>query len=195
MVDKVSAPIIESCEGIDSKIKTICLLPKDIDHVFISHMDFDHASGLRLVKDAKDIRCAEEEWIACNKFSLRYVDTWTGICKVNTFSYTNNGIGPVGRSFDVFCDGTILLVHTPGHSRGLFSVIIRGKDGYIVLGNDAAYLPESFTHRKIPGFTVNNQQAAKSLDWLIRCKNDSSCLGVYVNHDPTVQEQVLEVKL
>lgn len=74
MVDKVSAPIIASDEGIDSKLRSIGLLSKDIDHVFISHMDFDHASGLRLVKDAKDIRTADEEWEACRKFSLRYVD-------------------------------------------------------------------------------------------------------------------------
>lgn len=195
MVDKVSAPIIEANEGIDSKLKVVGLLPKNIDHVFISHMDFDHASGLRLVKEAKDIRCSEEEWIACNKFSLRYVDTWTGICNVDTFSYTQSGIGPVGRSYNVFGDGTLFLVHTPGHSQGQFSVMIRGKGGYVVLGNDAAYLPESFSKHKIPGFTVNNQLAAKSLDWLIQCKNDPSCLGVFVNHDPTVHEQTLEVQL
>lgn len=195
MVDKVSAPIIKANEGIDSKLKTVGLRPKDIDHIFISHMDFDHTSGLRLVKEAKDIRCSVEEWTACNRFSLRYVDTWTGICNVGTFSYTQSGIGPMGRSYDVFHDGTLFLVHTPGHSRGLFSVVIRGKDGYIVLGNDAAYLPESFSERRIPGFTVNNQLAAKTLDWLIQCKNDPSCMGVYVNHDPTVQEQELEVQL
>lgn len=193
MVDKISAPIIKSDEGIDSKLKQIGLRPQELDHVFISHMDFDHASGLRLVKDAKDIRCAAEEWTACNKFSLRYVDTWTGICKVGTFSYLRSGIGPVGRSYDVFQDGTLLLVHTPGHSHGLFSVMIRGRNGYVVLGNDAAYLPESFSEYKIPGFTVNKRLAEKSLDWLIVCKRDPACRGVYVNHDPTVPEQILEI--
>lgn len=114
MVDKISAPIIEENEGIDSKLKTIGLLPSDIDHVFISHMDFDHTSGLRLVKEAKDIRCSVEEWNACNKCSLRYVDT---------------------------------------------------------------------------------QLATRSLDWLMQCKQDTSCIGVYVNHDPAVLEQILEVEL
>lgn len=195
MVDKVSAPIIASDEGIDSKLRSIGLLSKDIDHVFISHMDFDHASGLRLVKDAKDIRTADEEWEACRKFSLRYVDTWTNICEVRTFSYVQSDIGLVGRSYDVFGDGSILLVHTPGHSHGSFSVLIQGAEGYIVLGNDAAYLPESFSEHRIPGFTTNKMLAEKSLDWLIACKNDPRCLGVYVNHDPTVQEQRLEISM
>ena len=194
MVDKISAPIINAEEGIDHKLKTIGLRPQDIDHVFISHMDFDHSSGLRLVKNAQDIRCSAEEWAACNRFSLRYVDTWTGVCKVGTFSYAQSGIGPVGRSYDVFDDGTILLVHTPGHSHGLFSVMLRGKDGYIVLGNDGAYLPASFSEHKIPGFTVSKQLAAQTLDWLIQCKKDSSCMGVYVNHDPSVEEQCLVIE-
>lgn len=195
MVDKVSAPIINADEGIDSKLKSIGLLPEDIDRVFISHLDFDHVSGLRLVKGAKKICCSEEEWIAGNKFSLRYVDTWTGICDIDTFAYTQSNVGPVGRSYDVFGDGTLLLVHTPGHSRGLFCAMICGKNGYVVLGNDAAYLPESFSEHKIPGFSVNNRLATKSLEWLIQCKNDPACIGVFVNHDPTVREQTLEIQL
>lgn len=195
MVDRISAPIMAADEGIDSKLRAVGLHTSDIDHVYISHMDFDHASGLRLVKDAKDIRTAEEERTACNRFSLRYVDTWTGICQVGTFAYQDSGIGPVGRSFDAFGDGTLLLVHTPGHSHGLFSALLRGKDGCIVLGNDAAYLPESFSQRRIPGFTVDNDLAARSLDWLIQCRNDSACRGVFVNHDPTVEEQCLRLEL
>lgn len=193
MVDKISAPIIDAGEGIDSKLKAVGLTPGEIDHVFISHMDFDHASGLRLVKNAKDIRTAREEWKACNRFGLRYVDTWTGRCNVETFDYEPGGIGPVGRSYDVFGDKTVLLVHTPGHSRGLFSVMIRGRDEYIVLGNDAAYLPESFSEHRLPGFTVDNTLAEKSLDWLIECRNAPACKGVFVNHDVTVHEQKLEV--
>lgn len=194
-VDKISAPIISENEGIDKKLESVGLSPKDVDCVFISHMDFDHTSGLRLVKGAKDFRTSEEEWAACNKFSLRYIDTWTGICGIKTFSFRKTGLGPVGRSYDVFGDGTVELVHTPGHSRGLFAVLIRGKDGYIVLGNDAAYMPESFSEHRIPGFAVDKKQAKKALDWLIRCKNDPACKGVFVNHDPTVGERISEVEL
>ena len=189
MVDRISAPIITDGEGIDSKLAAVGMHPEDIAHVFLSHMDFDHTSGLRLLRGAKDIRCSEEEWVACSRPSLRYIDTWTGVCTVGTFSYAQSGIGPVGRSYDVFGDGTLLLVHTPGHSHGLFSARIRGRDGYIVLGNDAAYLPESFSEHRIPGFVVNRRLAEKSLDWLIQCRQDPSCMGVYVNHDPTVSEQ------
>lgn len=195
ILDKISAPIVKENECIDTKLRAIGLTAVDLDHVFLSHMDFDHTSGLRLVAQAKDIRTSEEEWAACNRKSLRYVDTWTGICPVRTFSYRISGIGPVGRSYDVFGDSSLLLVHTPGHSHGLFAAMLRGREGYIVLGNDGAYLPESFSQRRIPGFTVDNRLAEQSLDWLIRCKNDPACRGVFVNHDPTVEEQQLTLEL
>lgn len=195
MVDKISAPIIAADEGVDSKLKSVGLRPEQIDHVFISHMDFDHASGLRLVRAARDIRTAQEEWAACSRFSLRYVDVWSDVCGVKTFAYRQSGVGPVGRSYDVFGDGTLLLVHTPGHSRGMCSVMLRGSRAYIVLGSDAAYLPESFSQRRLPGFLVNAAQAEKSLDWLLECREDPMCRGVFVNHDPTVREQMMELEL
>lgn len=85
----------------------------------------------------------------------------------------------------------MLLVHTPGHSHGPFSTLLRGEKGYIVPDNDGAYLPESFSKYGLPGFTLDKHLAEKSLNRLIACKNDPLCLGVYANHDSTVEEQVL----
>lgn len=42
---------------------------------------------------------------------------------------------------------------------------------------------------------VSAYLAAKSLDWLIGCREDSACLGVFVNHDPTVTEREIELTL
>ncbi len=193
LVDKISAPIIEKDEGIDSKLAQNGFSVKDLKHVYISHMDFDHASGLRLVKDAKDVRTSKEEWAACNAPSLRYVNVWKGICDVKSFEYQKSGIGPVGESFDVYGDGKILLVHTPGHSKGHFSVVVNGENGFVVLGSDAAYVPESFEKEIIPGFLTSKTLAQKSLAWLIECKRNENCKGVFVNHDPTVQEQIIEI--
>lgn len=193
LVDKISGPIIEENEGIDSKLTSIGLSASDIDRVFISHMDFDHTSGIRLVKAAKNFYTAKEEWIAANKRSIRYIDTWSSYCNMKTFSYENTGVGPVGRSYDVYGDGSVLLIHTPGHSQGLFSVKITNGEKYIILGNDAAYLPDSFEKKIIPGFTVDNELAKKSLDWLCECKKDPNCIAVWVNHDPTLKEQIISI--
>lgn len=191
LVDKVSGPIIREDEGVDTKLKSIGVKTSDIDHIFISHMDFDHTSGLRLVKDAKQIRTSKEEWKACSKPGIRYIDTWTGICKVDTFSYSKSGVGPCGRSFDVFGDGSIELISTPGHSKGLFSVKISNDNRYVILAGDAAYTQQSFEEHIIPGFIVNKAEAEKSLEWLCQCQNDPNCIEVLANHDPSVKEHTI----
>lgn len=194
IIDKISGPIIETHEGVDTKLKEKGLEVSDLDAIYLSHMDFDHTSGLRLVKDAKHVYASKEEIQDAKKSKLRYVDTWTGIADIKPFEYENTGIGPVGKSYDVFKDGSVVLVNTPGHSHGHFSVKITGKDGkYIILANDAAYVPESFDKKIIPGFTVDDDLAKKSLDWLIACKKDKNCIEVLANHDPSVKEHTTEL--
>ena len=194
MVDRISAPIITEEEGIDRKLAVLGLCARDIGAVYLSHMDFDHTSGLRLVQDAGGFYASAEEIRAAGKNKFRYVDTWSGICTIQPFSYQKSGVGPFGKSYDVFGDGSVELVSIPGHSRGLFAVRISEGSRYLILANDGAYLQESFDQRILPGFTVDKAQAAASLDWLCSCRQDPNCLAVLPNHDPTVQEKTWEIE-
>lgn len=194
LVNKVSGPIIKKGESVDCKLNSLGLKPSDIDYVFYSHLDFDHVSGTAIVADAKNFMVSEEELKSAEKGSFRYMKELWSMVNLKSFAFVQNGIGPVGKSYDVFGDKKILLINTPGHSFGHTSVKISGDDGkYVIIGGDAAYLPESFENQIIPGFTVDNSLAEQSLKWLTDCKSDSLCLGVFVNHDPSVKEQILEV--
>ena len=193
LVDRISRPILKENEGIDSKLAELGLQDTDIDAVYFSHLDFDHTSGIRLVKNAKAFYAAKEEITDAKKNRIRYVDTWTGIADIEPFEYENTGIGPVGKSFDVFGDGTVILVNIPGHSHGLFAVKVTGSKNYMILANDGAYLQDSFEKQIIPGFIVDKEMAIMSLKWLIDCKNDSRCTDVLANHDPTVKEHLVTI--
>ena len=193
MVDKISAPIIGERDGIDSKLASLGLKDNDIDAVYLSHMDFDHASGIRLVKNAKAFYASKEEIADAKKSKFRYVDTWSGIAEIGAFEYQETGIGPVGKSYDVFADGSVVLVSIPGHSHGIFAAKISVGDKYVILANDGAYVQESFEKKIIPGFTVDNDLAAKSLEWLCTCREDGNCIEVLANHDPGVKEHVVEL--
>lgn len=194
LLDKVSSPVIKEGESIDCWLQELGLNASDIDYVFFTHLDFDHVSGTELISDAKNFMASEEEIKAANKGSVRYLKENWEMVDLNAFHYQMNGVGPAGRSFDLFDDGSVLLVSTPGHSCGHCSVKITGENRkYVIIGGDAAYLPESFSGQIIPGFSVDDELAAKSLKWLTKCREDLLCMGVFVNHDPTVCEQILEV--
>lgn len=194
LLDKVSTPIIQEGESVDCKLAKLGLKDTDIDYLFFSHLDFDHVSGLELVKHAKNIMASSEEIRYANKPSVRYLKENWAMVDLKPFNFEDTGIGPVGKSYDVFKDDSVILINTPGHTYGHTSVKVNGDDGkYVIIGGDAAYVPDSFNKEIIPGFTVDNELARRSLKWLIECKNDKDCLGVFVNHDPSVIEQVIEV--
>lgn len=192
-LNSISRPVIGQGESVDCKLNELGIAPSDIDCVFLSHMDFDHTSGLRLVKDANRFMAAKEEIADSRKYFFRYVkNTWSSV-NIEPFAYKQTGIGPVGKSYDMFGDGSVVLVNTPGHSHGLFSVKITGPDKYMILASDTAYTQKSIKEKRIPGFTVDKNLARESLAWICKCAEDEDCLFVAANHDPTIKEQVIEL--
>lgn len=193
LLDGISTPIIKDGESVDHRLAELGLSPEDIDCILFSHMDFDHTSGLRLVRDAKRIMAAKEEIADSKKYFFRYVKANWSFAKVEPFEYEDTGIGPVGRSHDVFRDGSVVLVNTPGHTHGLFSAVIHNGGKYVVLAGDSAYTQKSVREKIIPGFTVDKKLAEKSLEWICRCAKDENCLLVAANHDPAIREQTIEL--
>lgn len=195
MLDSISAPVVGKADGVDTKLAALGLSPSDIDCVYFSHMDFDHTSGIPLLTGAKRFCAAKEELADANRYFFRYVrETWSGVT-VEPFTYQASDVGPVGRAFDVFGDGSVLLVSTPGHSHGHCSVKITGADGgYVILAGDSVYTQRSIKERIIPGFTVDKALAKKSMDWVCACAEDKKCLLTAPNHDPATAEQTIELK-
>jgi glyoxylase-like metal-dependent hydrolase (beta-lactamase superfamily II) len=117
---------------------------------------------------------------------------WRGI-DVEVFDYQEGGIGPAGRSLDVFGDGGTVLVNTPGHSRGHFSARVGTDERYVVLAGDAVYTQRSIAKAILPGFTVDTRAGRRSVDWVRSCAADPHCLAVMPNHDPDTIEQVIDL--
>ena len=145
------------------------------------------------MREAKRIMAAREELEDSRKYFFRYVKTNRNFANVEPFEYENTGIGPVGRSYDVFGDGSVVLVNTPGHTHGMFSAVVSGGGKYVVLAGDSVYTQRSIREKLIPGFTVNAKLAEKSLEWVCQCAADENCLLAAANHDPEVEEQTIEL--
>ena len=118
--------------------------------------------------------------------------TWD-FTNIEPFVYEQTGIGPVGRSYDVFGDGSVVLVNTQGHSHGLFSAKISSGGKYVILAGDTVYTQKSIQEKMIPGFTVDTGLAQKSLEWVYDCAADERCLLVAANHGIIIQEQTVEI--
>lgn len=154
-------------EAVDEQLAKFNYKPSDIDYVLLSHLDCDHANGLRLVKDAKHILVSEAEMIGTTRKNLqikiRFQKRWWEGVDLKTF-YWNGTEGPVGKSYDVLGDGSLVMVNILGHSEGLCALKIRNTEGkYVLLFADGGYATKSWRDMITSGITLDKQMQRKSL--------------------------------
>ncbi|RYF87844.1 MAG: MBL fold metallo-hydrolase, partial [Caulobacteraceae bacterium] len=67
--------------------------------------------------------------------------------------------------YDVFGDGSVMLIATPGHTPGHRVLLVKlAKAGPVLLTGDMWHLAESRAGRKVPRFNVDRAATLKSMD-------------------------------
>jgi len=194
-IPKVAVSELPQGLSIDEQLKKLGISPENLDYVLISHMDGDHIGGLDVVSKAKKILVSKDEWRSSQKKinRFRYDSELWKESRIEQFEYEKSNIGPFNKSYDLFKDGTIQLVSTPGHSNGLFTTLINGNEQFAALIADTGYLKESWNDLHIPGITVSKKKAKKSLEWVKSISEDLRCYGIYANHDPEIRPHSFEL--
>ena len=103
-----------------------------------------------------------------------------------------NHIGPESRSYDLFGDDSVHLVHIGGHTEGMFAALIRNGERYVLLNADGAASPRSWAEGTVPGICENSVRAKKALDWIGSMSRDPACVASLCSHDPDIAPQTIE---
>ncbi|WP_313579868.1 N-acyl homoserine lactonase family protein [Chishuiella sp.] len=190
---KVSKPYLPKGQAIDEQIRKLGYNPSDIDYLILSHLHTDHVSGLRLVKDAKQILTSDIELKYALKNPMVYKKFMWENMNIRTFSFSKTNIGPEKTSFDLFGDNTLVFVHLPGHTHGMSGTLIQNNGKTLLLYADAAYMAKSWEKMIIPGITVDDKKAYNSIKWVKEIGEKSNCIAIIANHDPTMKPQIFEL--
>lgn len=183
MASKAKLPV---GEAIDEQLLKLGIKPEELDYVFLTHLDVDHASGLKLVDKAKHICISEEEYQAMEQGDIRYhKGLWEGI-NLDTIKMKSSKYGPFNRSYDVFGDESVILIDLSGHSKGTMGVIIQNQGKYVILTSDSGYNSSSWKKLKLPGITVDRNKAMAALEWIQKKNTDPNCLEILATHDPEI---------
>lgn len=172
--------IMEPDSNIICKLEKLGYTPDDVKYVVMTHMHLDHSGYMNHFPNSTFIVRKEELRTAW----------WPEACEGGyvfpTYEKTRGYkfIEPVDdEDYDIFMDGSVVLIDTRGHSRGHQSVVVTMPDaGKIVLAGDAAPLREVLERRLLPGTCTDNWQAIRSIEKLLhleRCGCTIICA-----HDP-----------
>ncbi len=181
-------------EAVDEQLTTMGIKPADLDYVLLTHLDCDHANGLRAVKDAKHIIVAQEELDCARKNGfIRYKKKWWEGVDLQTIEW-NGTEGPAQKSFDLFGDGSIKMINIPGHCDGLCAVKITREDGrYVLLFSDGGYATKSWKEMITSGVSLDKEMQRKSLQWIREQSMDANCIESLATHDTDIKPHVIEL--
>jgi glyoxylase-like metal-dependent hydrolase (beta-lactamase superfamily II) len=93
-------------------------------------------------------------------------------------------VEPQAADKDVFGDGTVTILRTPGHTPGHQALLVRLKDkGPVILVGDAAHFHENYQNNGVPGFNYDRAETLASLERLKQIEKNLKAT-VIIQHDP-----------
>ncbi len=189
--------VLPTGQSVSEQLHARGLQDSDLDYVLLTHLDCDHANGLDEVPHAKHILCSAEELHFATQGSVvnrvRYQSRWWCKTALQTFDW-NGSDGPANHSFDLLGNGSIVLIHIPGHSDGMCAVRIRNAAGqFVLLCADGGYARRSWEEMITSGIATDREAQRKSLQWIRVQSLSPDCRGVYASHDTEVTPQVIEL--
>lgn len=194
---RINQGVLEKGAAVNEQLERMGLKDTDIDYVLLTHLDCDHANGLKLVSGARNILVSRSELEFAQKKSavnlIRYQCRWWDGVNLIPFDW-NDSDGPFQRSYDLFGDDSVVMVNIPGHSDGLCAVKVTNAEGkFVLLFSDGGYAAKSWRGMITSGIAVDKKQQYASLEWIRRQSMDSNCIESLANHDSKVSPHIIEL--
>lgn len=182
-------------EAVNEQLEAMGVKPSDLDYVLLSHLDCDHANGLNQVRDAKRILVSKAEMDGASAGGLqsriRFQKKWWEGVDLKTFDW-NGTEGPAGHSYDVLGDGSLKMIHIPGHSEGLCALKITNPEGkYVLLFADGGYATKSWKEMITSGIALDKAKQKQSLAWIREQAMSPDCVEALASHDTEVKPHVV----
>jgi N-acyl homoserine lactone hydrolase len=155
-------PIQKREEVIDRQLEKFGYKTSDVKYLVLSHMHLDHAGNMEMFPNATIVVQKVEmktawwpEKFQAAAFVLGDFDD------ARNFNYLE-----LEGDFDLFGDGSVVVLDTKGHTQGHQSLMVKLQNtGALFLAGDAVYTPENEAG-VIPGITWNTYESMQSINRL-----------------------------
>jgi N-acyl homoserine lactone hydrolase len=159
-----------------NQLEALGVKPADITFVAVSHTHGDHIGNVELFPQAMLlVQKAEYDWPGANnapRFNPAHPVT------------TLDG----GK--DVFGDGSVTILATPGHTPGHQSLLVKlPKTGALVLSGDAVHFQANWDHRRVPSNNVDQEQTKASMERIAGILAQEKA-ALWINHDKAQRDSL-----
>ncbi len=161
-----------------SQLSELGLAPTDITRLAISHFHGDHCGNANLFT-AATLYIQEPEYEAAfgpEPAKFNFAPAFYDKLRANPMV-------KLSGDYDVFGDGSVVILSTPGHTPGHQSLLVRlPKTGAVVLSGDLVHFEENWVNRRVPARNFDREQSAQSMEKIAAILSEKNA-ELWINHD------------
>lgn len=152
-----------------SQLEQIGVKPVDIIAMGISHTHPDHIGNVEMFPQATlYVQKAEYDWPGANN-QPRFKPS--------------HPVELLSGDKDVFGDGSLTILSTPGHTPGHQSLLVKlPKTGAVVLSGDAVHFKDNWDNRRVPSMNASKDQSLASMQKIADTLTKEKA-QLWINHD------------
>jgi N-acyl homoserine lactone hydrolase len=172
--------------------------PREIGLIVMTHLHFDHASALADFP-AATVLISAPEWRAANArgaslqgYSAAQMDARLSYRTVDFHGPAAHARGPFERALDLFGDGSLTLLDTPGHSAGHLAVLARLREREALIAGDAIYTIATLREARRPWHSQSRKAFEHSLRALQAYDREHPDALIVPGHDMSHWETLAE---
>jgi N-acyl homoserine lactone hydrolase len=167
-------------QRLDRQLAALGYKTSDVTHVIASHSHLDHTGGLYLFPEAR-FYAGEGEL----PFAYWPTNVGAGFFRTDDIEPTRhwNWNYVPGVDVDLFGDGSIVILFTPGHTPGELSLLVRLPSRNFILTGDTAHLRAALEQEIHFPIDADTKEAVRSLRRL-KMLRDTADATVWITHDP-----------
>ena len=152
----------------------------DVKYVGVSHFHADHTGQLGPFKNAT-LLIGKADW---DGIKANPPMSGANALGFSDWIAENRKVEPLSVDKDVFGDGTVMVLRTPGHTPGHSSLMVRLKNmGPVLLSGDAVHFRENYQNDGVPSFNFDRAQTLASIQRLKQIEKNLKATLV-IQHDP-----------
>jgi glyoxylase-like metal-dependent hydrolase (beta-lactamase superfamily II) len=170
--------VVTATKPVLPQLKAAGYEPRDITYFALSHYHSDHTGNANEFANATWIvQKAERDYM--------FGDSPQGIIQPATYDALRNATTKIldNEDLDVFGDGSVVVMATPGHTPGHQVVAVKlANRGTVVLAGDLYHYPEERTTGRIPTFEFAPEQSKVSRARIEKYLEDNRA-ELWIEHD------------
>ena len=179
---------MEAEQAATAQLRAKGVEPSRVNVVVMTHLHVDHASAISEFPDATFV-VSRAEWAAATSqgqlhgYVRRQFDHAFDYRLLDFEGPDVESFASFGRSFDLFGDGSVRCVYTPGHTLGHQSIVLRLRRREALVAADAVYLCRNLDEVRLSHRTADDHLSERSLREIRRYARDTPDALIIPGHD------------